>query len=466
LREESNLGSASLVRLDGVLPGQTMRRLGGVLMGLYVHALTARPWRYTTFAIVATWLAFLTIYTSRQPWVALTGGNSAVTVNGYTLEWEWIDVGQSALFIEGNPWFQVRGGAGLSNGSLTDQNAARMTPALVVSILGVFFRSAWLACLFATWVAWLLTWYVIDRLTTCVVGDEASSPSSADLRTARAVSAILVCTSPGFLAFVGNIDIHQFGYLSAPIGLLAMHETLARIGVIKSYNTITPKQFTPRFGVLISLALFLVDGVMQLGIPLLASLILTMIAARPWKSLRGQLTAVSYIFGGYASLLAVWAVIARAGSGGSLSVHNEARTRFLSALSNPPLEWFQIVGQALLTVQTIFDVYTPVHVIMGISGLLVCRKRGGSLILIYILVIMLAVNFTRLHPRTMYLTFPGIYIGIASWAVLLSRFANRWMPAGVNVGLAIMVGCLPLIIDSMKFMNNNLQTSLIWWPKT
>ena len=421
--------------------------------------------RHATLTIVATWLAFLTIYTARQPWVGLTGGNSAVTVNGHTLEWEWIDVGQSALFIEGNPWFQVRGGGGPFNGMLTDQNAARMTPALVVSILGVFFRSAWLACLFATWMAWLLTWYAMDRLTTCVVSGNAGSPLSDGLKSARAVSAILVCTSPGFLAFVGNIDIHQFGYLSAPIGLLAIRETLVRIGIIKTQNKIL-RHFTPRFSVLISLTLFLVDGVIQLAAPLLLSLILMMGVNTSWKSYRSQLIALSYIFGGYASLLAIWAVIARAGSNGNLLAHNEARTRFLSALSNPPLEWFQIAGQILLTCQTMFDVYSAPHVILGISGLMFFWRKGGLLLLIYILIILAAVNFTRLHPRTVYLTFPSIYIGIASWAVMFNRLANRWMPTTVNIAFAITVGCLPLMIKSLRFINNNLQTSLLWWPTT
>ena len=449
-----------------MLPGRRSLRLPNVPMVLFAHTLSARLKHHAISIIVATWLALLTMYTARQPWVALTGGNSAATVNGYTLEWEWIDVGQSALFIEGNPWFHVRGGAGALSGSLTDQNAARMTPALVVSILGAFFHWAWLACLVATWVAWMLTWQVMDRLTIYVVNCTAGSASPTGLQSARTVTTILVCTSPGFLAFAGNIDIHQFGYLSAPVGLLAIRETICRLDTKDPENISGNRHFTPRFGALIALTLFLVDGVMQLAIPLLAVLILTILAIKPWKLFRAHVITIGPMFAGYVALLVIWAVIARAGSNGTLVAHNEARARFIAALSNPPLEWFQIIGQVLLTCQSIFDVYSMPHVIIGMIGLLMCWRRGGGLLFIYVIIIMSAVNFTLLHPRTIYLTFPGIYIGIAAWAIVFDRLANRWMPAAVNICFTVVIGCLPLVLNSLKFINNNLQTSQLWWPKT
>ena len=96
----------------------------------------------------ANCLAVMCVVTAADPWVARTGGTSARIVAGRALEWEWIDVGQSALFLEGNP--------GCCNErTLTDQNAARMTPGLAVSLMAAWLRDAWLSALVLTWVLWL-----------------------------------------------------------------------------------------------------------------------------------------------------------------------------------------------------------------------------------------------------------------------------------------------------------------------
>ena len=190
--------------------GSSQRPLIGIWVRINVNI--SQYWRTIYTACGASCLAILCLLTASDPWVARTGGTSARVVAGRALEWEWTDVGQSALFLEGNP--------GCCNErTLTDQNAARITPGLAVSVMAALLRDAWWAALVLTWVLWLATAWGVRALVSQSLGSPLRV-QGAGASAGMVVSGVFVLTSPGFLAFVGSIDAHQFGYAGAVLGVL------------------------------------------------------------------------------------------------------------------------------------------------------------------------------------------------------------------------------------------------------
>ncbi len=209
---------------------------------------------------IALWVGIVAWVSASTPMVALTGGSSAREFNGPVLEWEWIDVGQSALTVERN--------AGCcTTRVLTDQTAARMVPGLGVSIASTWLRDAWWAALILTVFSWLLVTWLVAFLVR-----EATRSEGAPLGGAigPVTGCLLAMTSPGFLAYVGNIDAHQFGYFGAGFGIALVTRPMVSI-TAPFPDSRLPLPVTSR-PVLEALGLVVCDGTLQLGVPLLALL--------------------------------------------------------------------------------------------------------------------------------------------------------------------------------------------------
>ena len=142
-----------------------------------------------------------------------------------------------------------------------------MLPGLGISIASAWLRDAWWAALVLTVFLWLLVTWLVAFLVREATRNESMHLGGA---IGPVTGCLLAMTSPGFLAFVGNIDAHQFGYAGAVFGIALVTRPMVSIGTtLYGRHVPVPVVSAP---VLIALALVVCDGTLQLGVPLLALL--------------------------------------------------------------------------------------------------------------------------------------------------------------------------------------------------
>ena len=421
----------------------------------------SRYWPIAYTAGGATCLAILCLLTASDPWVARTGGTSATVIAGRALEWEWIDVGQSTLFVEGNP--------GCCNErTLTDQNAARMTPGLAVSVMASWLRDVWWAALFLTWVLWLATAWGVHAL----VSQSLCSPLRVEGVGASAgmlVSGAFVVTSPGFLAFVGSIDAHQFGYAGAVLGVLLV--TLSGT----SPKATQGSDITVPSSIIVGLGLFLCDGTMQLGVPLLC--LSWVLAFYDWIGSGGKGFFFLLLRSGsvtltYAVAQAVWAIVARAGSPGFLLRHNEASGYLQEVLASGMTSFFEISGRLHVAGLALTDVFGGTLIALALVGWVAAPLRVKVWAGMWVALIVAATLLTRLAPRTIYMVFPAVYVlaglSFARMMDLLMWMAGtvRWRQVAAGTVGAIVTAwtIAPTVVARFGFLWGDLRVSALWWP--
>lgn len=207
------------------------------------------------YAACGLWLAGMCAVTAPRAWVSLTmpSATDRVKATGMPVEWEWRDAAQTTMFFEGDPAWRNRGG-----GHLTDQNAARTVAPVFISVAGKWLHDAWVAGVFVAWLSWCACmWAVVElvrqgrRALKSEVGGWASVGAAM----------VLVGTSTGYLGNVGDIDAHVVGYAGCALGIFML------IKYVKLADT--PNR-NGRWPALVGLGIFLAEGSLQLGAPMLA----------------------------------------------------------------------------------------------------------------------------------------------------------------------------------------------------
>lgn len=413
---------------------------------------------------VGMWLVWIVGAVSTRPFVARTGGSSATSVGGRILEWEWIDVGQSALTLEGNVGC-------CTTRTLTDQNAARMVPGLGVSIVSAWLRDSWWAALVLTGAAWLVVTWLVALLVQAASHSEGTSLRGA---LGAMTSCALAMTSPGFLAFVGNIDAHQFGYLGAMVGISVVTKPFGLAAApIPDSRTLVPVVSPP---VLVALGLFVCDGTLQLGMPLLALLWVVAVGETVAGGLRGARASGRYLTmttSVYLVLQLGWALVSRAAGPGFLLPHNEASTYIRSLLDVGLVPTaFELSGRIQVAGQAIIDVFGSALLGIAALGWVVVPWRVKVWSGTWVALIVGATLVTRLAPRTIYLVFPSVYVlaGVAvAWSLEVVRriLGSGWWRervAAVAVGGATAWLLVPTLLLRLGFLWGDLRVSALWWP--
>ena len=352
--------------------------------------------------------------------------------------------------------------------TLTDQNAARMTPGLAVAIGSYWFRDVWLSALALTWVLWLATAWGVRAL----VIQSLSSPLRVDgvgASVGMVVSGLFVMTSPGFLAFVGSIDAHQFGYAGAVLGVLLVTHSGTNPKVTRSSDIAMP------FPIIVGLGLFLCDGTMQLGVPLLC--LSWVLAFYDWigsgrRGFRSLLLRSGSVTLAYALAQGVWAIVARAGSPGFLLRHNEASGYLQAVVAGGMVSLFELIGRLRVAGLHLVDVFGETLIALAIVGWLVAPMRVKVWTGMWVALIVGATLVTRLAPRTIYLVFPAVYVlaglSVARMMDLLTWMAGtvRWRQvAAGTVGAIVTVWMVaPVVAARLGFLWGDLRVSALWWP--
>lgn len=407
------------------------------------------------YGAVGLTLAALIYCTASAPWVAMNGGHSAVTINGFTLEWEWMDVGQSILFLEGNQQYRARLSWPDMTLGLSDQNAARMTPAVIIAVLGGWTPTIWHASIIATWLVWFITYLAMYRLLVLVC--KRTTNETAPSRTSIIFLAFLVCTSPGFLAFSGSIDVHPFGYAGAALGVLFYTWSLTE-GYERTARNNTAHL---RHVLALSTSLFLLDGTIQLGAPF--SMFLLAVSCFLFLNNKKILLFSIIIIASFFFLRFLWQLLAFIGSHDIFVAHNDAISR-LSLLFFAPQDFIHYLTEvqtALL--ETYVDTYGYVLLLVFFLGWLRLSRFDQYSTTVWIILITLITVLLRPLPRTLYLTFPVIYTTASNlWTF---KFSPRSVPVMNRVmsslGYIVMVA---MATQRLGFLWGNLQTPAIWWP--
>lgn len=307
------------------------------------------------------------------------------------MEWEWIDVAQSAWFFEGNPrWLEREWGL------MMGQNVIRFVPGVLVSIAGVWMGGAWNGALAMTWLLWLGACAAMHRLYLIHCSSEA--------RRGAAVAALLTAASPGFSAFAGNIDAHQFGYAAAPLGLLALQRTVSYAGLV----------------------IFICNATLELAPPLLSMLWLhhMPLGLLAWRGRprNGLITPIRTTVE-FVALQSCWWVLAHIGSTGRIVPYNEGLTLLASKLVGSGIDTTP-VDLANRTALAIADSFGGVALVASAIGFGYLRPQARWWSALWFAVVVAGALATRGHARIVYLAFPAVYLAAAAGIDGAGRFVG------------------------------------------
>ena len=345
-------------------------------------------------AVAALTLAGTLLRAGEGTWVWRADIGAAGIVGGVPMEWEWIDVAQSAWLFEGNPRWLDR-----EWGLMMGQNLIRFLPGAAVSLAGAWAGSAWNGALLLTWLCWLAACAGTHQLYLKIAGEGE--------RAGAAISALLTAASPGFSAFAGNIDAHQFGYAAAPLALLAL----------------------PRWGTAAGAAVFLANATLELGAPLLAMVWLYHVPREAWgrRWSRAARRAL-YVTAVFLGLQAAWWGLAHVVTLGQVVTYNEGLALVADKVTGEGLDTAPL-DLARRTLAATANAFGGPAVIGGLAGLAFLPRRGRLWVALWTGLVLGVAILTRGHPRIIFLAFPAVYVAAAACVDGVGMWLARWVPA-------------------------------------
>ncbi len=376
---------------------------------------------------------------SHGSWGWRAGSSAAQDFGGIVLEWEWTDVAQSAWLAEGDPRWQGR-----LQPEMKGQNVLRFVPGVAVAWLGAWLRSAWPAAVVLTWLCWLASAAALFALCRALIPD-----SERGIRMG-VVAAGLVALSPGFTAFNGYIDAHQFGYAGAALGLLGVEVAWRRSQAAPTPSPRTPSQWAVAAGG----AMFLANGTLELGPPLLVLVWLQYAVAsvaREPQAVIGSVRWCGIVTVTFLVLQGAWWLVANVAVLGHVASYNEGLQHLTSNAVEARADWDHLIVRVREAPQRAGAVFLTPVVLCALVGAVALPWRALRWCVLWSGLIAGAVLVTRDHPRTIYLAYPAVYVAAASGVEWLGRMlgriagrqgdAARWLPASV---LLAVVGKLVL----------------------
>jgi hypothetical protein len=367
------------------------------------------PWLLYWLLIAGTVVGTSLPRLSYGTWAWRAGSSSAFVYGGVAIEWEWVDVAQSAWFAEGDPRWEGR----LST-SLKGQNVVRFVPGLAVSWLGVWTREAWRAAVLLTWACWLSAAAATYGLCRLLLPDVARG------RRVGAIAAALVALGPGFSAFVGDVDAHPFGYAAAPLALLALERAWAGPAGGRAGD---------RLGApwLLGGVIFLANGSLELGPPLLAMVWILYVVSDSGLSagrLRERARWAAGVSATYIGLQAGWWAIANVAALGTVQGYNEGLPLILEswrALGRGLPDRQVVTGIGFLTADGLVREFTPPVAWLFLPGLAVLPRRSALWAILWVALVVAASLATRNFGRVHYLAHPAVYVASAAAAERLGE---------------------------------------------
>ena len=411
------------------------------------------------YVISGFWLLGLCSVTAPRAWVSLTmpSATESVVGSGMPVEWEWKDAAQTSMFFEADPEWRSRGG-----GRLTDQNAARTVAPALISVAGKWLHDAWVAGVFVAWLSWCVCMWAVVALVRQGFGFRSEVSGWASVWAAL----LLVGTSTGYLCFVGDVDVHVVGYAACASGIFMLLKYL-EVADVPARNG--------RWPALVGLGIFLAEGALQLGAPLLAlwALLLGRQVALADRSRRQSLLAdVPRVLIVCGLCVACWSIIARVGSDGSFDVHNEAFARAREATADPIALVSTVPFKVAGIFRQVLDLFQWWLVVAAILGWVLATWEVRYWTGCWFALVIGATVLTQYKPSTVFLVFPVIYILAATAAGRLADVLFTAVPVGtfgshraaVVAGVSALAVSLVPALTQLGFLWGDYTMPAVWWP--
>lgn len=349
-------------------------------------------------------------------WLNRTGLGDTVLLNGVRVDWEWVDVAQTALPAEGDKRWPERGG-----GFLFTQSASRFIPGLVYSWLMLWTRDLWRAAAVAIWLCWLIAAGAMYALGRALIPDYERG------RDIGIVAAGFMVFSPGFTAHLNNVETQPFSYTAVVVALLAMQRS-----AVFGLSSFPGQVF--RHVLALTLVLFITDATENVGAPLIAMMWLFYVGLNGGTSdlsLISRARRAALVTAGFIGLQACWWLVVQAVVLGRVASHNQP-SRLIADFAGSIEGWQWLVDYVQVSIENITMAHAAPVVFLFVPGLVFLPRRAAVWVLIWSVIIVLGVTVTRSLPRTAYFTFPALYLAAAAAAEGLGRLAiprwQRWQP--------------------------------------
>ena len=352
-------------------------------------------------------------------WLNRTGLGDTVLFNGVRVDWEWIDIAQTALLSEGDKRWPDRG-----SGFLLTQSASRFLPGLVVSWLMLWTRDLWLAAVVATWLCWFVAVGAMYALCGALI------PDSERGRVIGTVAAGFMVFSPGFTAHVNNVETQNFSYTAVVVALLAMQRSavFGRSSAIRGGS----QSGVPARARSHARALHR-HATENVGPPLIGMMWLFYVGLNGGTSdlsLIARARRAALVTTGFIGLQACWWLVVQAVVLGQVKSHNEPIqhiAEFVARIGD--WQWLEYVQ---FSIENITMAHAAPVVFLFVPGLIFLPRRAALWALAWVVIIVLGITVTRSLPRTAYFTYPALYLAAAAAAEGLGRLAvprwQRWHP--------------------------------------
>jgi hypothetical protein len=326
------------------------------------------------------------------------GGGGTRLFDGVPLPWEWLDTASSVWFLGQEPEW--------TSGSyiLRSAHVRRFTHAVATALLGGWTGDARRAAILVSWLSWgaaAAAQYALCR---------ALIPQRARAHRIGCTAAVLVALGPGFAAFFGTIDVRPGAYAAAALALLAL-ERARQLRLARPARLAEPGQREARgHPLIIAAVLFLANGTLELGPPLLGMLWLVCVALETDAGrapLRERVRWAGIVTAAYVALDTGWVLLAHVVALGRVSVSgdNDAWLHVSQNLRQFPPEWGLVTARLWGVRDNALAAFTPPVVALAAAGLLALPRRAALWAAAWIGITVAALLLTRQWPRTLYLAF-------------------------------------------------------------
>jgi hypothetical protein len=295
---------------------------------------------------------------------------------------------------------------------------------------------------------------------------------------AGCIAAILVALSPGFTAYIGNVEARPFAYAAAALALLALEYVRRwRFAVAAGGSVLAPDKRTAPL--LVALLLFIANATLELGPPLLAMLWLFYVlldpeSVRPPLSYRVRWAALVTL--GYAALDVGWLALAHVATFGRITVStdNDAWYHVRNALTSTSPDWQTITARLWGLESDAVRTFTMPVMLLLLPSVLVLPRRALLWTAVWLGTIIAAILLTRVWPRTLYLAYPGVYVAVAAVIDCAGRQLAGWHPRWTGARATAWrraAGWVPAlvllaVVGSFVFADLRGDPTLprVWWP--
>jgi hypothetical protein len=223
-------------------------------------------------------------------------------------------------------------------------------------------------------------------------------------------------------------------------------------------------------------ALFLANGTLEIGPPLLLLLFLFYVLPSVrlgWTYLREQARWAGEITLSYVVLSGTWWALSRVAALGrvGMSEDNDAWHKLLKTVTAGDFTIWDLTARLWNIEVNMFPSFTGPVLLLLVPGLFFLPRRVAIWAIAWIGTVVASIVFTRYYPRTIYLAYPAMYIAAAAAVEGAGHgLVTRVLPGAPALARAVVritpSAMLVLLVGARVFadLSGDLSLARLWWP--